>query len=396
MSNFWEKEDWECSDKHLRALAEMPFQRKWPFIPTQSGLYIIRGPRQIGKTSWLKSILRVYAKEVSCYYLSCEEIANFQDLRELLRSLNSTRVILLDEVNFVDKWDRAVKHFVDSGYDGILCVTGSHAHDLEKGADLMPGRFGGGGEFHLLPMDFFEFETARRDAGWHSGDTREELSAYFRCGGFPSAIANSGKEAKIPEAIMSTYFRWLIGDIKKMGKDPDKLKEILAQLAVTMQSPVSFQTLAKKTSIGSPNTVIDYVLALESSFALRKLFAINIDTGASKFRSDKKFYFTDPIIYWIGLELAGKTQDAHEEALAEMVAHEHLCRRYKRFGYYRTDRGEVDFVSAGNWCVEVKWSPAALHLSKEFHKLQLPRKIVWTQKNFLQDWPSPPKQAVVE
>ena len=48
MQNFWENKEWEASDLHLNKIKQMPFQRKFPFIPQKSGLYIIRGPRQIG------------------------------------------------------------------------------------------------------------------------------------------------------------------------------------------------------------------------------------------------------------------------------------------------------------------------------------------------------------
>ncbi len=386
MDNFWENTGWEISDRHLKSLNLMPFKRDWPFIPEKNGLYIIRGPRQIGKSCWLKSILSHYARDRKSFYLSCEELVDFKDLGILLRSIAHVSLILLDEISFVVGWERAVKNFIDSGYQGILCVTGSHAYDLEKGADLMPGRFDGGGEFHLLPMDFFEFEKARAQAGWNSGDRLSELKAFFRCGGFPTAVAAGGREGILSKKVMQTYLRWLVGDIKKLGKDPEKLTEILIQIARTMQTPISFQTLAKKTSIGSPNTVIEYIALMESSFAIRKLYAIDIDTGAKKFRSDKKFYFTDPLIYWIALDLAGDALTAkdHEEALAEMAANEFIARASRRVGYFKNSSGEVDFVEANKWCIEVKWAPAARHVSKAFHQLTVPQKLIWTQNNFFE------------
>lgn len=388
MQYFWENVDWEKQDPHLKGLQAMAFQRPWPFTLEEKGFYLIRGPRQVGKTCWLKSILSAHSKTKKCFYLSCEEITDFRDLGHILKSIRETSVILLDEVSFIDGWDRAVKHFIDSGYDGILCVTGSHAYDLEKGADLMPGRFGkNGGEFHLLPMDFFEFERARRQAGWLSEDPIQEMKAYFRCGGFPAAVNAAGPTAKPTAKIKETYLRRLKGDFKKNGKDPDKLIEVLVQIALTMQNPISFQTFAKKTSIGSPNTVIEYLSLLESSFALRKLYAVDIDTGGAKFRQEKKFYFTDPLIFAIAEDLSGSKINSAEEKIAEMVVNEHLARRYQRFGYVRNTKGEIDFVSAKKWALEVKWSPVALNLSKAFHSLAVPKKIVWTFQNYLKEWP---------
>jgi predicted AAA+ superfamily ATPase len=56
MDIFWEKEGWEEEDPHLKKMKSMPFHRPFPFIPEKPGLYIIRGPRQIGKSSWLKTV----------------------------------------------------------------------------------------------------------------------------------------------------------------------------------------------------------------------------------------------------------------------------------------------------------------------------------------------------
>jgi predicted AAA+ superfamily ATPase len=132
-----------------------------------------------------------------------------QELGEFLKSLRDHDVVLLDEVSFVKDWDRAVKHAVDSGYPRMLVVTGSHAHDLKRGVDRMPGRFDGGGEFSLLPMSFEEFQQARRDAGWVGDDRLAELRTYFRVGGFPTAVAEAGAEGKRPKKAISTYWRLL-------------------------------------------------------------------------------------------------------------------------------------------------------------------------------------------
>ena len=81
---FWKNRDWEKEDPHLKSLDSMPFQRPFPFVPelnNEKGLYIIRGPRQVGKTSWLKKILSEHAKKgADCYYISCEEIENYNCL----------------------------------------------------------------------------------------------------------------------------------------------------------------------------------------------------------------------------------------------------------------------------------------------------------------------------
>jgi hypothetical protein len=48
MHNYWEIKGCEKHDRHLSAQSAAPFQKPISFIPEESGLYIICGPRQIG------------------------------------------------------------------------------------------------------------------------------------------------------------------------------------------------------------------------------------------------------------------------------------------------------------------------------------------------------------
>jgi predicted AAA+ superfamily ATPase len=384
MEYFWEKEDWELADHHLKKMKDMPFERQFPFIPQKKGLYIIRGPRQIGKTSWLKTILSYSSKTHPSFYLSCENIQNFKELAEILKSVRNCRYVLLDEISFVDQWDRAIKHEIDQGHHHIYVITGSHAHDLKRGSDQMPGRFDEGGEYELLPMTFDEFYEARLEAGWAGEDRIKELEIFFRVGGFPLAIAEAGANGNFPTKAMETYWKWLVGDCQKLGKQKDYLEEIMIQLSISMQTPLSLQTLAKKTSIGSHHTIKDYISVLESCFALRTLYCIDLDHGSYRYKKDKKFYFTDPLLFWLGIKFSGKQlNESYYPAIAEMVAHEYLKRSNPRFGYHANRNGEVDFILPERWAREVKWSADTRNLSKSFLDCPLLDKKVWFKNNFL-------------
>lgn len=363
----------------------MPFRRQFPFIPSDKGLYIIRGPRQIGKSSWLKSVLEHYSNTEQCFYLSCENVSDNKELAEILASVRNRKIILLDEVSFVQNWDRAIKHEVDLGKHHIIMVTGSHAFDLKRGSDQMPGRFDAGGEFWLLPMLFDEFYEMRLQAGWVQEDLVQEIELFFKVGGFPSPVEEAGISGNIPSKAIDTYWKWLKGDIVKLGKQVDYLEELLIQLALCMQTPLSYQTLAKKTSIASHHTVKEYVEVLESCFALRKLYAVDLDSGGYRFKKDKKFYFTDPLLFRLAYSLAGrKIPDNANEKMAEMVAHEFLSRTQRRFGYFNNRKGEVDFILPKQWAREVKWSNDATNLSRAYIDLTIPDKKVWLKTNFLE------------
>jgi predicted AAA+ superfamily ATPase len=391
MHNFWEISGWEREDRHLRALSQGPFQRDFPQLPLGPGLFVIRGPRQIGKSSWLKTLL-AKSDPRNSFYLSCENIGDYRDLAEILKANRDRKILYFDEITFVEEWWRAIKHALDQDDQLRIVLTGSHAFDVRKGMDQMPGRWGNGGEFELLPMDFDEFVAMRNRAGWAPHLSRqEELSLYFKCGGFPISVIESGAEGLVPKKSMEIYRHWLLGDLLKIGKQEIYLKEILLQIALTTTSTLSLQKLAQRTQIGSHNTAQDYVELLESCFALKTLYAVDIDTGSPRFRKEKKFYFRDPLIYWLALDWAGVSPPGNAmEQVAEIVAHEHLLRRYKRFGYLATNKGEIDFFSAGNWALEVKWTNVVPNLSRLYKDIHLPHKILWTVSNFLKEWPPKP------
>jgi len=385
MEYFWKKKGWEKEDPHLEKIKKMPFQRQFPFIPSEKGLYIIRGPRQIGKSSWLKTILAHYSHlNEKCFYLSCENISDNKDLAEILKSIRDCKIVLLDEISFVQNWDRAIKHEIDRGKHHILVLTGSHAYDLKKGSDQMPGRFEAGGEFFLMPMLFEEFYEARLQAGWCGDNIVDEIELFFKVGGFPDAVAEAGVKGILPLKSIETYWRWLKGDIVKLGKQESYLEEILIQIALCVQNPIGYQTLAKKTSISSHHTVKEYLSILESCFATRQLLAIDMNTGTYRFKKDKKIYFTDPLLYQMAYWLAGrKVPDNLNEKMAEMVANEFLSRTNRRFGYFSNKKGEIDFILPGQWAREVKWSSDATNLSKAYIELICPDKKVWLKTNFL-------------
>jgi len=177
-----------------------------------------------------------------------------------------------------------------------------------------------------------------------------------------------------------------MGDVLKLGRQEIFMKEVMGQIVKTMTSPISLQTLARKTQLMSYHTVQDYLSILEHAFSLRTIYAYNPETDSFHFRKEKKFYFTDPIIFWASIDLLDmKTPDNHEEQLAEMIAAEWILRKYKRVGYYSSREGEVDFISKRDWALEIKWAPFATNLSKAYKKLILQNKKVWIQGNFFSD-----------
>ena len=388
MGFFWEKTGWEDEDKHLKSLQQAPFARPFKPLVLRQGLQIIRGPRQIGKSSWMKQLLsQACAAQKKCFFYACDDLEDFRELNNVLQpQLKNCEYIFLDEITFVKNWWRCLKKIIDSGYSGKIVITGSNTFDLRKGMDSMPGRWAkGGGEYVLLPMDFFEWKSMKKIAGWPLHNSVKDLEDYFRIGGFPIALREAGADNKNPKESKHTLWRWILGDCLRRGKQEKFLKELLIELAGLHTGRISYHKLAQKTQIMSYNTVHEYVNLLEDCFALKILYALDPNTAKTQYKKDKKFYFRDPLIFHMAHELSPQQKQAeHYEKLAELVAHEWLVQNKQNFGYFSSTKGEVDFYSPQQWAIEVKWSDVPKNLSKAYHQLILPQKKVWCKSNFFE------------
>ena len=149
----------------------------------------------------------------------------------------------------------------------------------------------------------------RQQAGWIENSPLETLKKYFKIGGFPLAVAESGKEGLPPTEAWNTYRNWLIGDFTKLGKQESYLREVLLQLCKTMGTPLSLQKLETRTQIASHHTVLSYLQTLEDCYALRTLYALDSNTGALRYK--KKKSFISPTRFSIGWPWTGELKYSH-------------------------------------------------------------------------------------
>ncbi len=142
-------------------------------------IYSIRGPRQVGKTTLIKIIIRELLEKnniTNIMYFSCDLIKDNVALNDLLntyhawiKTLNQDRIfIFLDEISSVKDWQKSIKLFIDiTGNNNITIVlTGSHTIDIKNSTERLPGRVGEKEHIPshkvLLPMKFAEYVQLRK------------------------------------------------------------------------------------------------------------------------------------------------------------------------------------------------------------------------------------------
>lgn len=362
----------------------------------KEGVYTLRGPRQVGKTTlikiWISQLLENHVDPRAVFYYSCDLLNDKKELFAVLEqyqniSLNrgfKHRYIFLDEVTLIEDWQHAVKQAVDLGWmqNTTILASGSSAIDLRRGAERMPGRRGRAEKLDwvLMPLSFGEFlkycypelptltisldllcngiQIKNLVSDWLSFALRFQfaLEEYLKTGGFPLALERYLRQREVDESLRQAYLSVLRSDVEKLRRNRGILNSLLARIVITEGSPQSWQSLSKDAGIGSPNTAIDYVEILGDSFLLFVLHALDRNRKLAEPKKDKKIYFCDPLVRDAvskdlglpGLPLERKVEAAvgfHLIRLFEKNPEEGLSYLNKVY-YWRNVRGkEVDFVA---------------------------------------------------
>jgi len=357
----------------------------------QDSIYLLRGPRQVGKSTLLKIMMRDQQKvgvdPKALFYFTCDLVRDGQELVELVRQyldfsreLGTTgrRYLFLDEVSSIADWGTGVKFLVDTGRltGCTMVLTGSHALDLKRSSERLPGRRGGGkGSLDklMLPLSFgeyvatlapelmhgiqegFDWSTEGRRAlcielmggiippgltrlQLYQEDLQRLFDNYLLTGGNIRAVNNHFTERSIVSGNYEVFLHTLMGDLARWRYQERLAQQIIASLLPRMTTTVSLNKVAQENGIGSHNTVAKYLAALEDSFVLLNIHQLEAHRTSPAYRRPRKVYFQDPFIYhalrgWGAgrIDYCDYAQMAlidseHRSRLVEMVVAEHLAR----------------------------------------------------------------------
>lgn len=261
-------------------------------------IYTIRGPRQIGKTTLVKMIIKdllLYKniKPENIFFWSSERndskelnqvIQTYFDWR--LDSKNERKYIFIDEICSVKNWPHEIIYFANKGSlkNCSLILTGSHSMDLKHSTELMPGRRGGRDDEPLdkilLPMKFSEFVNllwpefknklfdseiaSKKDRkkkifelfeGKISKDIqnimifKKQLDALFEIylltGGIPSIINEYKTNSKISTKLFNVYLTSIIGDLRRYNYKEHYFKQLIKETYNVLSNPISWNSFTK-------------------------------------------------------------------------------------------------------------------------------------------------------
>lgn len=319
----------------------------YDFEPSNTVVYTLRGPRQVGKTTLVKLQIKEFLENNispwNIFYYSLD-LANTQqdvvDAVEIYMKISERQrkdnrcYLFLDEASSVTDWQKGIKWLVDNDKlkNCTVMATGSHSINIKNATERLPGRKGSIDDSYdkiLLPMKFVEYASLLNDdirklildnqllssehrksiflklinkeidekidkINAYQNELGRLLYEYMLTGGTPRVIDEKIKTNTISEGTYTNYLDSIKGEWSSLSKNETLLKQFCGAILKSLTGHISWTDLAKNAALGSPNTAQDYGYTLHDLFVLSIMHLYGEERKIPLIQKDRKFYFHDP------------------------------------------------------------------------------------------------------
>jgi len=323
---------------------------------------ILMGPRQVGKTTLLKSL---FEKSTEIIWLNGDE----PDIQSIFENISSKRLeaiignkkmIIIDEAQRIPEIGLKMKLITDQLLNVQLIATGSSAFELSnKLNEPLTGRKW---EFKMYPISFQEMVN-------HHGLLNEIRLLPHRLiyGFYPDVVNHPGNEKEILKQLSDSYLYkdlLMIDQIKK----PSALVKLLQALALKIGSQVSYHELAQICGLDG-KTIEKYMMLLEQSYIIFRLTSFSRNQRNELKKSRKVYFFDNGIRNSL---IANFEQIENRTDIGALWENYLVSERVKYLAYQQkwvnnwywrtTEQQEIDYVEEENGqlsAYEFKWNPKA-------------------------------------
>jgi len=336
-TNRWWRADrgWEKQDPDLRTAREAPFDYSAGVLAnlTPGGLYVLRGPRRVGKSVEVKRTISSLIEQgtdprrivhMSVDGWRADDLGRLIDGAESLTPAGGSRFWFIDEITGIDDgWPERIKWLRDNdsrfSIDTVV-LTGSSAADLTAATKALAGRRGPAldSDRVLLPIGFRTFarltaETpepddspslrladvtpkalpaaARDMAPWLDSLVRA-WEVYLRVGGFPQAVASHFASRAADPALDHALFDAIHGDaFRRASWSRVQIRSFLRRIGDGLCSPVNLADMASDLQVARPTVQrrLDDLRDTFVTWSCHQERDLHPRPGAQA-----KVYFTDP------------------------------------------------------------------------------------------------------
>ena len=316
----------------------------------QDVIKVITGVRRSGKSTLFdlyenylyrqgvrpEQIIRINLEDLARYHFQ-----TYEQLHDYVLNLirhQCQYYVLIDEVQMIDGWQRAINSlFLRKNVD--IYITGSNAHILSgELATLLSGRFV---TINVFPYSFAEYTQVLPQIS----DRQQLYNHYVMRGGFPYAASLSDPQ-QAAVYLRDLYNTIILKDVVTRRKVQDVallerlvlyLMDNIGNLASTHSIVTSFQ---QNGNLVSGNTIDGYLSALTNAYIFYRADRYDI-RGRQLLKTGDKYYVVDPgLRYYL---LRARVQD--QGRLLENVVYLELLRRGYQVYVGQADKYEIDFVA---------------------------------------------------
>jgi predicted AAA+ superfamily ATPase len=338
-----------------------------------SKVIILLGPRQAGKTTLLKSLVK--GQDRKSLWLN----GDYSDVRELFvhpsaekfrAVFGDNQLVVIDEAQRIEDIGLCLKIMVDEIRGVKIIASGSSSFELaNKVNEPLTGRKW---EYTLYPLSIEELFH-------YSGILEEKRLLEHRLvyGFYPDVVNNPADSREILTELANSYLYKDILTWEKVQK-PAALEKLVQALAFQVGNEVSYHELGKMVGLDN-ETVERYIGFLEKAFIVFRLpsFSRNLRNELNKSR---KIYFYDNGLRNAAIQQfspAGLRSDIgalwENFLISERIKYLGNNRIFANRYFWRTqNQQEIDYIEERDGILnafEFKWNPTTkAYLPKTFQR----------------------------
>ncbi len=332
----------------------------------------VTGIRRAGKSVLLRQFAASMRDERQVVYVDKEsfafdEVRNARDLVDFVESASrgrEPRVVIVDEVQQISGWERAVASLNGEEHTHVV-ISGSNATLLSSElATLIAGRYV---TLQVFPLSFREFGDLYRQRPGAALDDPALFRLYLRIGGLPGLLHTDLSDRVVAQMLEDLVGAIAIRDVIRRHRIRDvAVFEAILRFAVdSVGSPVSAKRIAdfmkSQRRTTAVDTVLNYLTHLGDAFLLAPAPRLDL-RGRKLLQVNQKYYLGD-----IGLRqgIVG-SRDRDIGGMLENLVYLELRRRGYAVTVGVAGPREIDFVAERRperWYVQVAYlleSPATI------------------------------------
>lgn len=263
----------------------------------------------------------------------------YQGIKEKITD-DARYYLLLDEVQEVDGWEKAVNSILEDANTDIY-VTGSNSK-LMSGeiSTYLTGRYISIPVYTLSFAEYLVFKKSSRLS------EKELLNEYIRMGGFPLVALGDFNERSSYQIVEGIYNSVITSDITKRHQVKNfdlfnrVVKYIVENVGKTFSANAIVKFLKSEGRALSVETVYNYLEWLEKAFVIYRCPRYDLQ-GKSVLKTQEKFYLADASLKYSIMGFNTKSI----VAMLENIVYFELRRKGYEVYVGKNEKKEVDFVA---------------------------------------------------